>query len=164
MFTDLFRKAMVAGGLLGVLAVATVAQETGNSRRGGTARPDVAVQVAGSVDQVVDRLKKLVADNGMMVMGEIHQGKVLAMTGLRVKSETLFIGNPNIGKQLFSSEPGVGLVVPIRINIHEGANGQTYVRYIWPSKQLGGFGNGKVNEIAAMLDQKLYGLTKMLLQ
>lgn len=100
MFTKLFQKEMLAVGLLGVLAVAAVAQQGGTSG-GGSARPDVAVRVDGSVDQVVDRLRKLVADNGMMVMGEIHQGKVLAMTGLRVQSETLFIGNPNIGKQLF---------------------------------------------------------------
>jgi hypothetical protein len=32
------------------------------------------------------------ADNGMMVMGELHQGKVLACPDL-VESETVFVGN-----------------------------------------------------------------------
>lgn len=164
MFTDLLRKTTLAAGLLGVLACAGVAQQAGTSGGGNSTRRDVTVRVNGSVDQVVDRLQKLVADNGMMVMGELHQGEILAMTGLRVKSETLFIGNPNIGKQLFSEEPGVGLFVPIRINVHEGGPGYSFLRYTWPSLQLRAFDNPKVNEIGSMLDQKLYNLTKMVLQ
>ncbi|MGE0694080.1 MAG: DUF302 domain-containing protein [Pirellulales bacterium] len=120
------------------------------------------VKARGSVDQTVAGLKKMVADNGMMVMGELHQGKVLEMTGLRVKSETLFVGNPNVGKQLFSQEPGAGLVVPIRINVYQDARGQTYVRYIPPSHELGGFGNPHVTQIAKMLDGKLQNMTAML--
>ncbi len=162
MFTDLLRKALVAGGLLGVMSFTAYAQTTRSPSRGGPATLGVVVKTKGTVDQTVSGLKKMVADNGMMVMGEIHQGKVLEMTGLRVNSETIFVGNPNIGKQLFSAEPGVGLVVPIRINIYEDEHGQTYVRYIPPSRQLRGFGNAKVDEIAKMLDGKLQNMTAML--
>lgn len=164
MFTDLLRKALVAGGLLGALTFTAYAQTTGSSNRGRPATLSVVVKTKGSVDQTVSGLKKMVADNGMMVMGEIHQGKMLAMTGLKVNSETIFVGNPNVGKQLFSLEPGAGLVIPIRINIYEDGHGQTYVRYIPPSQQLRGFGNAKVDEIAAMLDGKLHDMTAMLPQ
>lgn len=139
MSTRLLGKTLVAGGLLGALALTAVAQNTRSStpRGGSTNRSTelgVAVKTSGSVDQTLAGLKKMAADNGMMVMGEIHQGKVLAMTGLKVKSETIFVGNPNVGKQLFSQEPGVGLIVPIRINIYEDGRGQTYVRRpcCWP--------------------------------
>ena len=162
MFTRLLGKALIAGGLLGALTVTAVAQNTRTADRGRSTGPGVVVKARGSVDQTVNALKKMVAGNGMMVMGEIHQGKVLAMTGLKVKSETIFVGNPNVGKKLFSQEPGAGLVVPIRINIYQDARGQTYVRYIPPSQQLNGFGNTKVTKIAKMLDGKLQNMTAML--
>lgn len=164
MLTHLLGKTLIVGGLIGVLTLAGVAQNTGNAQSSGSAATDlsVAVKTSGSVDQTLAALKKMVADNGMMVMGELHQGKVLEMTGLKVKSETIFVGSPNVGKKLFSLEPGAGLVVPIRINIYADGHGQTYVRYIPPSQTLGGFGNPKVNEIAKMLDGKLHSMTGML--
>lgn len=168
MSTRLLGMTLIAGGLLGALTLTAVAQNTGSGTRGGSTNQStdlgVSVKARGSVDQTLTALKKMVADNGMMIMGEIHQGKGLEMTGLKVKSETIFVGNPNVGKQLFSAEPGVGLVVPVRINIYEDGRGQTYVRYIPPSQQLSGFGNAKVNEIAKMLDGKLSKMTTMLPQ
>jgi uncharacterized protein (DUF302 family) len=156
------QKAAIGAGVLSVLSLAVFAQTTRPSAGNHAAGPGVVVRVSGSVEQTLDRLKKMVADNGMMVMGELHQGKVLAMTGLKVQSETIFVGNPTVGKQLFSEERGAGLVVPIRINIYTDARGQTFVRYIPPSEEFGAFANPKVNEIAKMLDGKLHNLVTML--
>ena len=118
--------------------------------------------VKGSVDDVLKMITKMVADNGMMVMGELHQGKVLAMTGLKVKSESIFVGSPSLGKKLFTAEPGVGQIVPIRINIFENAEGQTVVSYITPSSLLAGFDNPELDKMAALLDQKLGGMVGMI--
>ncbi|MBI4400722.1 MAG: DUF302 domain-containing protein [Nitrospirae bacterium] len=122
----------------------------------------VHVKVNGSVDDVVSRLKKLVADNDMMVMGELHQGRVLSMTGLSLQSETLFVGSPVVGKQLFSAEPGAGVVVPVRINIYADAQGNTVASYAKPSALLGTFGNPKVDKIAGMLDAKFQNIVQTL--
>lgn len=122
----------------------------------------VQVKVSGSVDQVLDKLKKAVASNGMMVMGELHQGKVLEMTGLKVQSETVFIGNPTVGKDAFAAEPGAGVVLPVRVNVFADGHGNTFVSYVPPSTELAGFGNPKVTGIAKMLDGKLQGLVGML--
>lgn len=162
MFTSVLKSALVTGGLIGALTVSTVAQSQTRGQNGGPATLGVELKTKGTVDQTVNLLKKLVSQNGMMVMGEIHQGKVLEMTGIKVKSETLFVGNPNVGKKLFSEERGVGLVIPIRINIYADQRGQTHVRYIPPSQQLNGFGNANVNKIAKMLDGKLQNMTAML--
>ena len=124
--------------------------------------PGVKVKAKGSVDEVVANLKKMVADNGMMVMGELHQGKILAMTGLEVQSETVFVGNPTVGKELFTEEPGAGLVVPVRINVYADGEGTTWVSYIPPSQELEGFQNAKVSQVATMLDGKLHNLVQML--
>jgi uncharacterized protein (DUF302 family) len=122
----------------------------------------VRTVATGSVDQVLGGLKKMVADHGMMVMGELHQGKVLEMTGLKVKSESIFIGNPNVGKKLFEIEPGAGVVLPVRVNIYENAEGKTVVAYIPPSRNLAGFNNPMLDQAAAMLDENLAGMVGML--
>jgi len=125
------------------------------------AGPGVQVVVKGSVDDAITHLRKMVADSGMMVMGELHQGKVMSMTGLKLQSETIFIGSPTIGKDLFSAQPGVGLVVPIRVNVYADAQGQTVVSYTPPTQQLSAFHDPKVDTIATMLDdsfQKMVGM------
>lgn len=122
----------------------------------------VQVRASGSVEQVLDKLKKAVAGNGMMVMGELHQGKVLEMTGLRVQSETVFIGNPAVGKDAFAADPGAGIVLPVRVNVFEDGHGNTIVSYVPPSHLLSDLGNPKVTMIAKMLDGKLQGLVGML--
>lgn len=134
---------------------------------GGTAfaankGPIVQVKASGSVDEVLDKLKKGVAANGMMVMGELHQGKVLEMTGLRIKSETVFIGNPTVGKDAFAAEPGAGVVLPVRVNVFDDGHGRAIVSYVPPSHLLSSFGNPRVTGIAKMLDGKLQNLVGML--
>lgn len=124
--------------------------------------PGVQVKVKGTLNQALSNLKKTVADNGMMVMGELHQGKVLAMTGLHTQSETVFVGNPTVGKKLFSAEPGAGLVVPVRVNLYVDPQGDTILSYIPPSRELDAFGNAKVSGVAKMLDKKLHMLANML--
>ena len=122
----------------------------------------VTVQSNKSFDNTVKAIHKMVAGNGMMVLSKINQGKILSMTGLSVKAISLFIGNPHIGNKLFSANHGVGIAVPIRLNIYEGDNGKTYVSYVKPSEQLSGFKNKKIEMIAQKLDKKLAMLTGML--
>ncbi len=155
-------RTVLASVLVGAVALTALGQDARGQSAPGTDGASVAVIVRGSVGETLDRLKKMVADNGMMVMGELHQGKVLAMTGLKVEAETIFVGNPNVGRQLFSEEPGAGVAVPVRINVYKNANGKTVVRYIPPSRELGAFGNAKVDHAAKMLDGKLQNMVSML--
>ncbi|HKJ32401.1 MAG TPA: DUF302 domain-containing protein [Balneolales bacterium] len=122
----------------------------------------VQVQTKGSVSQTLNHLKKMVSHNGMMVMGSLHQGKVLSMTGIHVQSETVFVGNPHVGKKLFSANHGAGIAVPVRINIYENKQGNTIVSYIPPSNELSNFHNPMINKVAHMLDQKLNKMVHML--
>jgi uncharacterized protein (DUF302 family) len=122
----------------------------------------VTVQSKASFDQTIDELKQLVAKNGMMVLSELNQGKVMAMTGLKLNAISLFVGNPTIGKKLFAADHGVGVAVPVRVNVYENEDGTTYINYVKPSEQLASFKNKEIGMIAQMLDQKLEALTGML--
>ncbi len=154
----LFRKSLLHRVAIGAFLISGLSIPSAARAAG----PGVYVKVKGSVKDAIGQLSKMVADSGMMIMGELHQGKVLAMTGLTVQSETVFVGSPTIGKELFSLEPGMGLVVPIRVNFYVDAHGATVVSYIPPSQQLGDFGNPKVDEIARMLDEKFNAMVQML--
>jgi len=122
----------------------------------------VTVKSIRSFDETVDQAKQLVAKNGMMVLAEVNQGKILSMTGLDTKGISLFVGNPQVGNKLFSADRGAGLAVPVRLNIYEGKDGKTYINYVKPSVQLASFNNGMINNIADKLDKKLGMLTGML--
>jgi uncharacterized protein (DUF302 family) len=98
------------------------------------ASPVVQVTAKGSVEHVVGQLRKMVASKGMMVMGEL----------------------------LFSADPGVGVAVPVRINVFRDAQGKTVVSYVPPSVLLRGFHNGKIDQVAQMLDDNLHSMVRML--
>jgi uncharacterized protein (DUF302 family) len=121
----------------------------------------VTVASAKSFEQVSDALKSLVAKNGMMVMAQVDQGKMLSMTGLSLKATVYLVGNPTVGKQLFEQNHAVGLYIPLRISVYVDTDGKTYVEYDKPSALLGQFKNEKIAMIAQMLDEKIAGLATM---
>lgn len=122
----------------------------------------VSVKSSASYDDTVSKLRQMISSNGMMVLGEINQGNVMTkMTGMNLKAISLFAGNPVMGKKLFSVNTGVGIVLPMRINVYE-SNGTTYVNYFKPSEQLQAFHDPKLVKMGHMLDEKLAKMTGML--
>jgi uncharacterized protein (DUF302 family) len=121
----------------------------------------VTVSSDKSFEDVSSAGKSLVAKNGMMVMAEVDQGKMLSMTGLSLKATLFIVGNPTVGKQLFEQDHGVGLYVPLRVFVFADASGKTFVSYDRPSAILAQFKNEKIGMVAQMLDQKLDGLANM---
>lgn len=124
----------------------------------------VTIASSKSFDQVVSAVQSLVAKNGMMVMAQVDQGKMLSMTGLSVQAKLFLIGNPVVGKQLFSQDHGVGLYVPLRIFVYSDNSGKTFVSYDEPSSLLSQFSGPKIAMVGQMLDKKLAGLAHMAAQ
>lgn len=122
----------------------------------------VTVQSKESFDATVKDLRQYISKNGMMVLSELNLGKVLSMTGLSLNAISLFVGNPQIGNKLFSANKGVGIAVPVRLNIFENKDGKTYVSYVRPSEQLSTFNEEVIQKTAKMLDKKLEQLTGMI--
>ena len=120
----------------------------------------ITVKSDKSYDMTVEGIKKGVADAGMMVLAEINHGKILSMTGLNINAESIFIGNPNVGKEAFSENMAVGLAIPLRLNVYE-EKGTTYINYFTPSSELGNFKGDKVKMIGQELDKKIAMLTGM---
>jgi uncharacterized protein (DUF302 family) len=120
----------------------------------------VKVESQHSFDQTVSQVKSATSQNGLMVMGHLNQGQMLSMTGLQLKGESFLVGNPNMGKKLFTADRSVGLFVPVRIFVYEGSDGHTYVSYEKPSAALGQLNNQQVSMMAQMLDKKIDGIAQ----
>jgi uncharacterized protein (DUF302 family) len=121
----------------------------------------VTVESTHSYEQTVDKLKSAVGQGGMMVMAQVDQGHMLSMTGLSLKATLFLVGNPTVGKKLFSQDAGVGLYVPLRVFVYEDNNGKTFVSYDKPSSLLKQFNDKQIDMVAGMLDQKIQGLAQM---
>lgn len=115
-------------------------------------------------ERTADAIKQLVAKNGMMVMAEVDQGKMLSMTGLTLKATLYLVGNPNVGKQLFEQNHAVGLYVPLRVFVYNDGNGKTFIAYDKPSTLLSQYRNDKIAMVGQMLDQRLHDLVTMAAQ
>ena len=124
----------------------------------------VAVTANKSFADVNKAVKSLVAKNGMMVMAEVNQGKMMSMAGLKLDATLYIIGNPTVGKQIFEQDHGVGLYVPLRLFVYTDQSGTTHVAYDKPSTLLSQFHNEKIGMVAQMLDQKLNDLATMAAQ
>ena len=141
---------LLATVFAGVLALPAMAQES-----------HVTVASQKSFDQTVGQLKSAVSQGGMMVMGEVNQGNMLSMTGLKLKATLFLVGNPTVGKKIFEQDPAAGLYVPLRVFVYEGKDGKTYVSYDKPSSLLSPLNNQEINMVGSMLDQKIEGLAQM---
>jgi uncharacterized protein (DUF302 family) len=112
-------------------------------------------------DQTVSNLKKLVAKNSMMIMGEVDQGKIMSMTGVKMHAVSFLVGSPVVGKKLFSQDVGAAVAAPFRVTVYENAKGQTVISYFPPSQMLSSFDNEQIAMVGKMLDEKLAGLARM---
>lgn len=152
----LFRNTLL-GAIIGVASAGLTFGASNTSFSGDR----VTISSGKSFEEVSGAVKSLVAKNGMMVMAEVNQGKMLSMAGLSLKATLFVVGNPTVGKQLFEQDHGVGLYVPLRVFVYADASGKTFVSYDRPSALLGQFQNEKIAMVAQMLDQKLEGLANM---
>jgi uncharacterized protein (DUF302 family) len=152
----LFRKSILAA----IVSVASVGLSFAGSNSSFNG-DRVTVASDKSFEEVTSAVKSLVAKNGMMVMAEVNQGKMLSMTGLSLKATLFVVGNPTVGKRLFEQDHGVGLYVPLRVFVYADESGKTFVSYDRPSALLRQFQNEKIGMVAQMLDQKLEGLANM---
>lgn len=121
----------------------------------------VEVQSSKSFEDVTDAIGKLVAKSGMMVMAEVDQGKMLSMTGMKLKARLFLVGNPTVGKKVFEQNHAVGLYVPLRIFVYNDASGKTFIAYDKPSSLLSQFDSKEISMVGKMLDEKLSGLASM---
>ena len=147
--TTLLSKITFGAALAAASFTSVPLSATENSFQGGR----ISVESSKSFDDVTNAVKMLVAKNGMMVLAEVDHGKILSMTGLKLKAKLFLVGNPMVGKQLFEQNQAVGLYIPVRVSVYTDANGKTFVEYDKPSSLLNQFNDEKIGGLATMAAQ-----------
>ena len=90
----------------------------------------VRIKSAYSMPETIKRLKKDVADKGIMFFDEIDQSKLAADAGVTLRPSTLLVfGNPPLGTLFLTSNPAAGLDWPVRLLVYEDEQKDIWVLY-----------------------------------
>jgi uncharacterized protein (DUF302 family) len=101
----------------------------------------VKFKSAYDMPATIKRMKKDIADKGIMFFDEIDQAKLAADAGVTLMPSTLLVfGNPPLGTLFLTSDPDGGLDWPVRLLVYQDAKGDVWVAYTdfaWIAKRHG---------------------------
>jgi uncharacterized protein (DUF302 family) len=90
----------------------------------------VKVKSVYGMEETIARLKKDIADKGIMLFTAIDQSQLAAGAGIHLRPSTLLIfGNPPLGTQFMTSNPYSGLDWPVRLLVIQDAKGEVWTAY-----------------------------------
>jgi uncharacterized protein (DUF302 family) len=80
--------------------------------------------------ETITRLKKDIADKGLVFFSEIDQAKLASDAKIKLKPSTLLVfGNPALGTLFLTSNPYSGLDWPVRLLVTEDEAGQVWTSF-----------------------------------
>src|SRR6476619_878063 len=90
----------------------------------------VRIKSAYSMPETIKRIKKDVADKGIMFFDDIDQSKLAADAGVTLRPSTLIVfGNPPLGTLFLTSNPSAGFDWPVRVLVYQDEKGDVWVNY-----------------------------------
>jgi uncharacterized protein (DUF302 family) len=104
------------------------------------------------------RFEAMAGPSGLMLFEVRNHGSLLSIAGLTRKALQYVVGNPVYASQMTQHAIGASLYAPLRMLLYENDEGRTCIEYDRPSSLFGQFGDARINQVAASLDQKLEAL------
>ena len=90
----------------------------------------IKVRSAYSMDETIQRIKKDIADKGIMFFQAVDQASLAAAAGIELRPSTLIeFGNPPLGAQFLTSNPYAGLDWPVRVLVLQDDAGTVWAAY-----------------------------------
>jgi uncharacterized protein (DUF302 family) len=90
----------------------------------------ITVRIAFPIGEIIERLKKDIADKGIKFFNEIDQSKLAADAGIMLRPSVLLIfGNPPLGTQFITASANAGLDWPVRLLVYENEKGEVWTAY-----------------------------------
>lgn len=111
-----------------------------------------------SVEKVKSKIEAMAGSSGLMLFATHDHGTLLRLVGLTHKAVQYVVGNPLYAVQITQHSIGASLYAPLRVLLCENDEGQAWLEYDKPSSLFGQFGDERVNQAAAALDEKLAAL------
>ena len=86
-----------------------------------------------SVDQTVERLKKILEANGVTLFALVDHSGEAEKAGMKMRPTKLLIfGSPKAGTPIMLAAPSIAIDLPLKILIWEDKNGKVWVSYNSP--------------------------------
>jgi uncharacterized protein (DUF302 family) len=129
--------------LLGVLSLALVIAAPAGAQSVAAPAADglIKVRSAYSMDETIARIRKDIADKGIMFFQAVDQSKLAAAAGIQLRPSTLLeFGNPPLGAQFLTSNPYSGLDWPVRVLVLQDEAGvvwAAYTDFAWIARRHG---------------------------
>jgi uncharacterized protein (DUF302 family) len=123
---------IIRTGAIGLAAcwIATTATLAGNPAAPAASDGVVTVRSAFPAPETIERVKRAVAEKGIMFFGSVDQAQLAAGAGIKLHSSTLLMfGNPPLGVQFLTANPLAGLDWPVRFLVIEDDKGQVWTAY-----------------------------------
>jgi uncharacterized protein (DUF302 family) len=117
---------------LGLASLIAVCLSAGNAARATADEMDGVVRVksAYGMEETIARIKRDVADKGIMFFSEINQSELAANAGIKLRPSTLLVfGNPPLGTLFLTSNPNAGLDWPVRLLVDQDEAGNVWMAY-----------------------------------
>lgn len=97
----------------------------------------ITVSSAYSSQQTVSMLQQVIQQKGFKLFATISHSQEAETAGLKLKPEVLLVlGNPKAGTALMNCDARVGIDLPLKILVWEGANGKVMAGFINPENLL----------------------------
>ena len=118
------------------------------------AQPDrVTHTVRSSFQDVVTTLKKSIEDHKMALVCEADAQKGAAARGVKIRgNRVLMVFRNDFAVRLLAADPDAGLEAPIRIYVHENADGTTTISYRTPTVVFAPYRHAEIRAVAEALD------------
>lgn len=121
----------------------------------------VTLEAKSDAPQLVAEMTNLLESQGYTVFAVIDHQENAGAAGTELNSSTLIIfGNPEMGSQVLSEFPLMGLDLPMKFLIWTSSRGISYISYTKPSYLFQKNTGNDVREYSAKMDEMLYGLAK----
>ncbi|TPG35045.1 DUF302 domain-containing protein [Mycolicibacterium hodleri] len=95
------------------------------------------------------------APNGLMIFTRIDATPLMSAAGHHTRAIEYLLGNHVVAESMFRHDAKVLLYVPLRILIHDDANGDAIFTLDQPSTVLAGLDDSEITAVGAELDQKV---------
>jgi uncharacterized protein (DUF302 family) len=135
--TSMLTRFAAAAAFVALAVMASVPQTARAAEDDGI----IKFKSAYDMPETIKRMKKDIADKGIMFFDEIDQSKLAAGAGVKLLPSTLLVfGNPPLGTLFLTSDPDAGLDWPVRLLVYQDADGNVWVAYTdfaWIAKRHG---------------------------
>lgn len=105
--------------------------------------PDLirTVRSAGTVVQVAERMRALIAERGLTLFAEVDHAANAREVGLEMPPSLLLVfGSARAGTPLLLAAPDIALELPLRVLVREDSEGGAALVYLDPARLAAAFG------------------------